>query len=419
MRRKKFLGRISEVLASLALMLILSGGATAGTYEILHVFRWAKNPTGSLTFDGAGNLYGTTALGGGHNCGIVFKLHRNPNLTSTYSILYGFKGGTEGCYPTWGVIFDAAGNLYGVTQWGGSGSCSNGSLVGCGFVFKLKPNPDGTWSESVLYSFTGGADGSQPANVRLVFDSAGNLYGTTSGGGAYNYGTVFELKPQPDGTWTENVLHSFDRTDGENPLAGLIFDAAGRSLYGTTFRGGAGGGPACGEPSGCGTVFKLTPNSSGTWTESVLYRFTGGADGATPSNLIFDSAGNLYGTTVFGGGGSGVAFRLAPNPDGTWAESVLYTFAGGGDGGNPMGGLTFDVAGVDLYGTTFYGGTNKYGLVFKLSPSSGGWTETVLYSFVGYGRNPQAPVIFDPSGNLYGTTTTGSNNYGLVFEITP
>ncbi|MFZ0953348.1 MAG: choice-of-anchor tandem repeat GloVer-containing protein, partial [Candidatus Sulfotelmatobacter sp.] len=247
----------------------------------------------------------------------------------------------------------------------------------------------------------------------LIFDAAGNLYGAAAGNGGIGTATVFKLTANSDGTWTESVLFKFF---GGYPEAGLIFDAAG-NLYGTTI-----------QPGLQGTVFELSPTSDGGWTESTLFTF-GGRDGANPlGGLIFDAAGNLYGTTAGGGSsstectsgghnGCGVVFKLAPNPDGTWTESVLHTFLGE-PSEYPSAGLTMDAAG-NLYGTTNGGGTN-YGSVFKLTPTSSGWSYTVLHRFLGLpGEYPYAGVIMDAAGNLYGTTSEGSTNYGLVFEITP
>ena len=292
-------------------------------------------------------------------------------------------------------------------------------------VFKLAPNPDGTWTESVLHSFTL-ADGADPL-CTLIFDAAGNLYGTTFFGGAHNQGTVFKLAPNSDGTWTESVLLSFTGPDGAGPSAGLTFDADG-NLYGTTNYGGP-AGCTIGTGVMCGVVFKLAPNSDGTWTESVLHSFlTSGADGAGPyAGLTLDAAGNLYGTTVQGGSaactdGCGVVYKLAPSLGGTCTESVLHSFTGGADGAGPWAGLVFDAAG-NLYGTAIQGGsaacTNGCGVVFKLTPTASGWSETVVRTFLGLAKNPLAPVIFDPKGNLFGTTSTGSTNFGAVFEITP
>jgi uncharacterized repeat protein (TIGR03803 family) len=301
---------------------------------------------------------------------VVWKLAPNPDGTwGTLTVLHEFTGGADGAFPYAGLVFDAVGNLYGTTGSGGSTAC----MDGCGVVFKLAPRPEGTWTESVLYTFTGGADGDGPL-AGLIFD-AGDLYGTTVGGGASDEGVVFKLAPNSHGTWTESVLYSFTGgADGAHPYAGLVFDAAG-NLYGTTYASGA---------YNNGVVFKLTPNPEGTWTESILHTFTGGADGATPyAGLIFDAAGNLYGTTDLGGGGTactsgsghmtgcGVVFKLAPKPDGSWTESVLHTFTGGADGANPYAGLIFHAAG-NLYGTTTHGGFDNNGVVFELTPTSSG-----------------------------------------------
>jgi uncharacterized repeat protein (TIGR03803 family) len=215
------------------------------------------------------------------------------------------------------------------------------------------------------------------------------------------------------------VLHKFSGADGSSPVGGLIFDAAG-NLYGTT----ANGGTFTGET---GVVFKLQPNQDGTWTESVLYNFTGASDGGFSfAGLTFDAAGNLYGTTLGGGThGYGVVFKLTPSASGTWTESVLHSFTGGSDGGLPWGGVIFDTAG-NLYGTANDRGnpacTFGCGVVFKLIPTPKGWTETVLHSFAGVGKYPEASVIFDPAGNIYGTTSndpTTTSPFGVVFEITP
>jgi uncharacterized repeat protein (TIGR03803 family) len=255
-----------------------------------------------------------------------------------YKTLYRFKGRKDGSAPYAGLIFDKAGNLYGTTEFGGA--------YGKGTVFELTPNGDGTWTESVLHSFThDGKDGYAPI-AGLVLDPAGNLYGTTLGGGAYgNYGTVFQLTPAGDGSWTESVLHSFARGDGIYPIARLIFDRAG-DLYGTT------GGDDAYER---GTVFKLTPQQDGTWTESVLHAFNG-ADGRYPwAGVIFDAAGSLYGTTYHGGDHDafGTVFKLTRNKDESWTESVLHSFDYA-DGSNPSAGVIFDAG--NLYGTTYNGG---------------------------------------------------------------
>ena len=286
------------------------------------------------------------------------------------------------------------------------------------------------WKEKVLYNFNNnGTDGYYPL-AGLIFDGSGNLYGTTSDGGTgiEQWGTVFELTP----AGTETVLYNFcsqpNCADGNTPYTGLIFDAAG-NLYGTTSEGGTG----C-YPVGCGAVFQLTPTGGGGWTEAVLHSFNH-TDGEEPWGLIFDTAGNLYGTTDTGGGsgcnnvGCGTLFELTPDGSGGWTATVLYYFCSQTncpDGAWPNAGLIIDAAG-NLYGTTSAGGTgcNPYGCgtVFKLSPTEGGgWTETVLHRFGGGtdGLGPSAVVIFDAAGNLYGTTEGGgAYNNGTAFELTP
>jgi uncharacterized repeat protein (TIGR03803 family) len=325
-------------------------------------------------------------------------------------VLYVFQGVPDGSGSTSSLIFDSAGNLYGTTAGGGT--------YGYGTVFKLSP-ASGHWNETVLYSFTGSPDGEYPFGG-LVMDSAGNLYGTTSQGGLRCSVTTCGLVFKVDPSGTETVIFRFNGADGLRPSDGLIADAKG-NLFGTTQDGGA---------TDNGVVFELTPGSSGTWTENVLYSFTGGSgDGATPfDGLVFDKAGNLYGTTYFGGIGlgNGVVFELKPSGR-NWKESVLYEFTGGSDGGRPVAGVT--MRGGKLYGTTYYdgaGGGNGSGVVFELSPGSSGWNETALYAFNGRtdGHGPETGVIFDKSGNLYGVTFHGGWRYcllgcGTIFKLAP
>jgi uncharacterized repeat protein (TIGR03803 family) len=283
-------------------------------------------------------------------------------------VLFSFNG-TNGQYPRSGLIFDAAGHLYGTTGYGGSssssGACSSGvSLKGCGTVFELKQRAGGRWAETVLHNFNfDGTDGYGPAGS-LVFDTRGNLYGTTGQGGANGWGTVFELSHATGGSWTETLLHSFNNngTDGFGPTGALIFDASG-NLYGVT----AGGGGA----SARGTVFELTPAAGGNWTETLLYSFQdNGADGIIPTaGLIFDASGNLYGTTGNGGSlGFGTAFKLTPTAGGLWTETLLHSFGGSNDGQYPLASLILDAAG-NLYSTTSAGGGRcSCGTVFKVTP---------------------------------------------------
>jgi uncharacterized repeat protein (TIGR03803 family) len=281
--------------------------------------------------------------------------------------------------------------------------------------------------EKTLYNFRRTAGG-VPTDS-LISDAARNLFGTTLGGGAHLSGTVFRLTPGSGGKWTEKVLHSFNGSDGSKPFAGLIFDMAG-NLYGTTT---SGGGTGCGG-YGCGTVFQLTPGTNDKWTEKVLHSFNG-ADGYYPSaGLIFDATGNLYGTTSGGGTssgcnyGCGTVFQLAPGARDTWTETVLHSFSNNGmDGYEPYGGLIFDATG-NLYGTTFSGGGTGCGgggcgTVFQLAPGARGrWTETALHSFNNNGTDgitPQASLILNTTGGLYGTTTSGGEyTFGTVFQLT-
>jgi uncharacterized repeat protein (TIGR03803 family) len=413
-----------SMLGVLMLVVLLSVSTSAawaqGKYKTLHKFDGSKDGssfTGGLIFDQSGNLYGTAALGGTYSQGTVFELTPRSNGGWAIKVLHSFTGVMDGGIPLATLIFDRVGNLYGTARQGG--------VNNDGVVFKLAPNQDGSWTESVLYSFMGGADGAVPF-AGLIFDQAGNLYGTTVEGGGSTQsacsngcGTVFKLAPNQNGSWTESVLYSFmGQADGAVPFASLIFDQTG-NLYGTTEYGG--NLSACGG-AGCGVVFQLVPNADGRWTETVLHRFCSGTcgDGANPlDSLILDRTGKLYGTAEFGGvGGGGVVFQLTPNANGSWREKVLHSF-GGRDGYAPIASLTFDHAG-NLYGTTFEGGVLGLGVVFKLAPNSnGGWHETVLHAFYDHpGALPYAGVIFDGAGNLYGTDS-GNTTFGSVFEVTP
>ena len=310
MEHKKFWAAISKVLAPTAVMLVivlmLAPGARAQTYQVLYTFvggtdgAFPEMRGGGLVFDADGKLYGTNDRRGNpgnwNGQGVVFQLTKGADEIWTESSPYIFCPDdwnvcSDGAYPGSALFFDAAGNLYGVTVLGGIGPCYNDGIYGCGVIFKLAPKPDGSWTYTPLYKFTGGADGSIPTG-HLSFDKQGSLYGTTSQGGAYGYGIVFELTPNQDDTWTEQVLHHFRLGDGANPAAGLIFDGAG-NLYGAAPNGGT---------YGYGTIFKLTPNPDGSWGGKVLHHFSGGRDGANPyGSLLIDAAGSLYGTTYSGG----------------------------------------------------------------------------------------------------------------------
>jgi uncharacterized repeat protein (TIGR03803 family) len=326
-------------------------------------------------------------------------------------LLHNFGTGSDGARSWSAPIRDAAGNLYGTTTQGGT--------YGYGAVYELTPNGRGGWTETVLHSFgNDGSDGYYPYG-RLLFDTAGNLYGTTQYG-SVSYGTVFELSPNQGGGWTETVLYNFSQFgDGRYPDAGLIFDAAG-NLYGTTDHGGA----YCDLYQGCGTVFELSPVQGGGWTETLLHSFNIDDGDGPMGDLILDASGNLYGTTFDGGmHGGGTAFELTPLGGGNWNMTTLHSFGEGADGNELWGDLTFDAAG-NLYGVTDGGGNQNAGTAFELSPNGdGGWTEAVLHSF-GDGNDGIQPLrgtlVFDAAGNLYGTSTQGGYyGVGAVFELTP
>jgi uncharacterized repeat protein (TIGR03803 family) len=371
----------------------------------------------SLIFDGSGNLYGTTQLGGAHNSGAVFELipPTPPAARWTEKILHSFNlNGKDGSEPYASLILDGAGNLFGTTAGGGAHDS--------GTVFELiPPTPPATfWTEKILHSFLSyPTDGVLPYGS-LVLDGSGNLYGTTNEGGSFSRGTVFEVSPVAGGTWTERLLHSFDDngTDGFAPRCALIFDGDG-NLYGTT----TGGGPTL-----VGTVFELTPVSGGSWKEKILHGFDNNGDGFQPYTGVTLNAGNLYGTTLQGGfEGYGTVFELAPAGAGTWTESILYSFENAsGKGIEPYASVIFDAAG-NMYGTTGVGGLDGgsgYGVVFELSQLGGGWTYKTLHVF-GRGKDGQYPqggngLVSDSAGNLYSTTAGGGfYSSGTVFEITP
>ena len=367
---------------------------TSGSPTTLYNFPAAGvngyDPQAGLIRDAAGNLYGTT-YDGGTIGGVVFRL----NPAGRETILFDFGAlstTTTGTGPRAGVVMDSSGNLYGTTEYGGG-------TTNAGVVYKLSP----AGQETVLYTFTGYTDGSTPQGG-VILDASGNVYGTTYTGGTSFAGVVFKVSPAGQ----ETVLYAFHGPDGSGPTGNLLFDSAG-NLYGTTYFGGISG---IGSEQGFGTVYKLDPAGS----ETVLYSFTGLADGGNPTGgLARDSAGNLYGTAYAGGlYNAGVVFKVDPQG----LETVLYSFTGGTDGAYPSGGVVLDSSG-NSYGTAPYGGNANAGVVFGVDPQG---RETVLYSFTGGadGGNPASGVIRDSSGVLFGTTPTGgAADGGAVFRITP
>jgi uncharacterized repeat protein (TIGR03803 family) len=424
MRAKKLSLMVSLVLATFAAILSATSARAASTEKVIYSFQGGSDgsyPMAGLVSDKAGNLYGTTTAGGsgscssadGIGCGTVFELSPVAGGGWAERVIYTFQGGQDGSYPRADLAFDAEGNLYGATFAGGGGAC-NDLEPGCGTVFELKPGNGGAWTEEVLYRFQGGNDGSTPVSG-LIFDHAGNLYGGAGSGGLFNCGTVFQLMRSTQG-WVENTLYAFaGGTDGCGPVGRMILGQAG-DIYGATDVGGA---------SGYGSVFHLSKNTGGAWTENLVYSF-GLQDGHGPNGVISDKLGDLYGTNFNGGHyGYGAVFKLGASNK----ESLIFNFGGSGLNGEfPRSALTFDAAG-NLYGTAEYVGVGGSGEVFKLTPNTqGGWTEKSLHVFSGGsdGSQPFADVILDGRGHVYGTTWTGGtgnctgNNgtgCGVVFEI--
>jgi uncharacterized repeat protein (TIGR03803 family) len=423
--KKCFIGSATAVFAIFTFALTLIAAQTAtGQEQVLYNFfdvGGTVNPVAGVIADASGNLYGTTFYSGTYGGGTVYEL--TPTASGwKQTVLYSFNpNGIDGFGATAGMIFDAAGNLYGTTEFGGTGDCTNG--FGCGTVFELSPSASGAWTETILHDFQG-TDGWE-VHAGLVMDSAGNLYGTAANGGAYQQGVVFELSPGTNGSWTETTLHNFSGgADGGVPFGGVILDAAG-NVYGMT---SAGGGATSECKYGCGVVFELSPTGSGHWTGKLLHNFGRlPGDGHYPSTaLTFDAAGNLYGTTGSGGGNGhingGIIFELMPIAGGKWQEKILHNFNQTGmDGIGPSGTLIFDATG-NVYGVTISGGSGGHGTAFELTPAAGGsWSETILHNFSNNGADgyfPNSALLLDSSGNLFGTTPGGGQfDEGTVFEI--
>jgi uncharacterized repeat protein (TIGR03803 family) len=419
--------RLTAILMLLAALLVLGGRAALGQESMQYSFGAistdAKSPDSNLIFDSKGNLYGTSLSGGAHGYGTVFELSPGTGGVWTETVLYSFGGelAHDAGGPTDGLVFDTQGNLYGIT--------SSGGVYGYGAAFELSPPAvaGGAWTEQVLHSFDfSTVEGSTPVGS-LVIDASGNLYGAASAGGAHFGGAIFELSPGSGGTWTQTILYSFAASgDATAPDAGLVFDKSG-NLFGTTYSGGVSNG---------GAVFELSPAAGGTWTEKVLHSFpiNAATDGWQANNaLIFDSVGNLYGTTHAGGHQFGTVFEMIPGAGGTWTEKLVYNFNptdANPDGEYPLGNIVFDSKG-NLYGATFGsegGGFSGFGLIYKLTPQGDGtWTRLILHDFTGDytptnvamdGTDPRGGVAMDASGNIYGTTDSGGvNAYGTFYVL--
>ncbi len=436
----------------LILSVILAGQILAAQEKVLYNFQGGvigstdgSSPYAGVIFDATGNLYGTTKFGGVDDEGTVFELSPASGAwvqTQLYNFQIPCKPGTDpgscqdtGILPGADLAFDTRGNLYSVTELGG--------YFGNGTVFQLVPGAP-PWTENILHNFYDGKDGGIPLGGVLILKD-GRVIGSTAAGGpggVSGCGLVFELAPPATGstTWKETILYDFGcAPDGDSPQGDLIMDKAG-NIYGATFAGGNGN---C--FGGCGTVYQVSPPAAGgsAWTETVLYMFQNSPDGVGPwAGLVRDAAGNLYGTTYRGGSfaggclglGCGTVFQLAPpTAGGTWTETVIHEFTGGADGAIPLAGLAIDSEG-NLYGTASAGGDLSCnagaevpgcGLVFELtSQAGGGWSQIVLHSFKGApdGAEPQAGLTLR-GGVLYGTTTAGGNGpnggQGTVFAVIP
>lgn len=400
--------------------LTLASPARAGVNEqVLYTFGGSNGtlPEGKLVYTASGQLFGTAGFGGNtttcengsNGCGVVFELTPPHHGVRNYHVLHVFNGApSDGELPLGNIVFDAAGNLYGVTEYGGPSA----GYYGDGTVYKLSPAGGGNWNETVIHTFGNGSDGKWPLSG-LTADAAGNLYGTTSVGGASDRGAVYQLTPNSNGSWSETILYSFtgQNGDGSEPAGEVIFDPAG-NIYGTTVLGGT---------FNFGLVFELSPSSSG-WTKTILYNFTGVkglGGGAGP--LVRDAAGNLYGTSGPTGGAGGAVFELTQNSDGTWTENTIHKFGSyPADGQSPSSGLTVDSAGA-FYGTTLFGGAIYTGTVYSLTPKSGGgWIYRQLYNFDGVVQlKPDGGITLGKAHTLFGVTLDDTTPYsGGVYEIT-
>ena len=419
MRYTKMMSTLCGLLPATILLGFVATPAQSQTYSKIYDFYGGAGgayPYAGLVIDRAGNFYGTTVYGGlsgspcgSNGCGTVFKLAlRNANWI--FTPLYKFQGGNDGFAPYAPLTIGPDGTLYGTTSRGGPRNS--------GTVFNLRPPASNCaavfcpWAETVVYNFAGGDDGANPGAI--VFDSQGVIYGAAAEGGAYGYGVVYKLVRLGD-NWTQTVVYPFNGiSDGGHPASPVIFDDAG-NLYGTTLGGNY-------VPDG--TVYELTPSGS-NWVEKTLHIFQG-TDGEYPyGGLVFDPAGNLYGATPTGAGdfGGGTAYQLAPSA-GSWTFTVISSFGIYPETG-PYDSLIIDLDG-NLYGTTVAGGGFFAGSAFELTPMEGTWSQIVLHAFTGGwfgstdGSSPYGSLVFDSSGDLYGTTSGGGvYGYGTVFQIGP
>ena len=402
---------MKRFVAIFAVVLALALTAGASTEKVVWDFKGGSDGSGPWSnyfiSDAKGNLYAATAAGGTYGAGTVFML----TPAGKETILYEFKGQSngDGTGPHGHLTFDAKGNIYGTTQGGGTN--------GTGTVYKLSPKTGGGWTEKVIYTFSAaGADGTGPS-AGMTIAADGTMYSTTPDGGAFGAGTVFSLKKTSTG-WKQTVIQNLNgSSNGGYPYEGLMMDAAG-NLYGAAPTGGA---------SGQGVIYRLSRTKKG-WADKVLHSFTnanGDGSGLYWIDLISDTSGNIYGATSFGGtNGTGMVWELVFSATKkSYSERILYEFgaSGSGDGNNPYGGLAMDSAG-NLYGTTLYGGTSNIGTSYKLTKDGTTWKETILHTFAGANDGAQStgnPYI-DAKGRVWGMTETGgTSDLGVVYRITP
>ena len=399
--------RAGRIWAVAFVILLGAASAWAGEKVIFPLTSQYPYSYSGLASDATGNLYGLVAGATQESCYSIFELSPVSGGTWTQTILYTFQSCIkEGLYPSGTLTLDSQGNIYGVQV----SNLSDGS----GRVYELKRGSNGTWTYGLVHSLN--PDEGAPEGD-LTWDKSGNLYRAAYYDSTAFDGEVFELSPQPGGSWKETILYTFNYGDGANgPVGGVIFDSQG-NLYGATFFSS--------NANGGGAVYELSPQTNGPWKLTVLYNFVNGSGAAFPdSRLTFDSSGNLYGTmnsTLDGG-----IFELSPSSGGTWTETTVHNFAGGDDGNTPVGNLVVD-ASRNVYGVTSAGGSgcnrNLCGVVYKFSQSGGAWKETIVHPFESAddGSKPGAGLLLDSAGNLYGTTIHGGSRYGYgtIFEITP
>jgi uncharacterized repeat protein (TIGR03803 family) len=405
---------------AISLVLVFSSLLAHAGETVLYEFKGSPDgyaPVGGLISDQKGNLFGVTSQGGAHALGTVFELSPNGAGGWNETVLYSFTGGADGQYPGAALIWDGQGNLYGTTFGGGYGCAPK-----CGSVFELSPGANG-WTLTALHTFTGGKDGGTVGGG-VVMDSAGNLYGTTAGFGPKGSGTVFRLS-NSGSAWTLTTLHGFELgTEGEDPGGSLVLASDG-AIYGTTEYGGT---PIGNEAYG--VFYKLSLNAKRKWIEKVLYSFKGAGDGGNPPfGLVADEQGNLYGISPGLPRLRGCVFQFALQSTNNWKKKNVYAFPFPkyGDPDIPNGPVSFDQSG-NAYGVTYGGGSAGVGAVYKLARQQGTpWPETTLYTFArgSDGERPEGQLLRDGSGNLFGVTQEGGgtgcggNGCGTVFEITP